>query len=79
MLLRALNPDRCEFTADEIGNRLKLEPQSKQSIHLAAMQRDSQDFEHLTMFFGESLVFGLRGHSISHHGVDGLQVRANHR
>src|SRR5262249_30188530 len=73
--LHDLKPYSCQFTADEISYRLKREPEGKQSIHTAATRRNCQDFEHLAMSFGESLVFGLRGHFDSHHGVDGLPAR----
>jgi hypothetical protein len=39
-----------------------LEPEGKQSIHVAAMRRNCQGFEHLEMSLREALVFGLRGH-----------------
>ena len=71
MVLRGLKPYSCEFAADEIRYRLQLEPDGKQSIHTAALRRHCQDFEHLAISFGQSLVFGLRGHLDSHHGADG--------
>jgi len=58
MILHGLNAHRGEFATDEIGHRFKLEPTGKQSIYVAAMRRNCQDFEQLAMSFGER----LRGH-----------------
>src|SRR5258706_10596775 len=54
-ILHGLNPYRCEFALDEIGHRLKLEPEGKQGIHVAATRRNCQDFEQLSMSLGERL------------------------
>jgi len=60
---------------DEIGHCLKLEPDGKQSIHVAAMRRIGQHIEHLAMCLDKALVSRLRGHFDSRHGVDGLPAR----
>src|SRR5260370_19379100 len=39
-----------------------LKPEGEQTIHVAAMRRNRQDFEYFAMSFDESRVFGLRGH-----------------
>jgi hypothetical protein len=74
-VLRGLKPYSCEFAADEIRYRLKLEPNGKQSIRFAALRRRCQDFEHLAISFGQSRVFELRGHFNSHHGAEDLPRR----
>jgi hypothetical protein len=61
-LLHGLNPYRCEPSTDEAAHCLDLEPAGKQSIHIAAMRRPSEHYEHAAMAQVDVLVFGLRDH-----------------
>src|SRR5262249_29678073 len=61
-LLHDLNPYRCEPSADEVAHCLELEPAGKQSIHIAAMLRPGEHYEHAAMARADVLLFGLRDH-----------------